>query len=108
MDEELAWHRRHDNNTGGEEHHIRKLLNKNRKLKEIADYLKILDAFEKESILRTAEGKEALQRKLQSMKGRQEALLSGKISQVIANAWKRRRSVRLATVLCDLAIVKRK
>lgn len=28
LDETLAYHRRHDHNTGGEEHHIRKLLNK--------------------------------------------------------------------------------
>lgn len=31
LDETLAYHRRHDHNTGGEEHHIRKLLNRDRK-----------------------------------------------------------------------------
>lgn len=107
MDEELAWHRRHDNNTGGEEHHIRKLLNKKRKLKEIEDYLSILDSFEQEAVLLTAEGRDALHRKQQSTRGRYEALQSGKISKVLMNAGKQKRNVRLATVLCDVLIVKK-
>lgn len=107
LDEELAWHRRHDNNAGGEEHHIRKLLNKKRKLKEIEDYLRILDSFEKEAVLQTAEGKDALYRKQQSMRGRYEALQSGKISRVLANAGQQQGNVRLATLLCDVLIAKK-
>ena len=38
LDEELAYHRRHDNNAGGEEHRFGKLLKKQRKVKEIEDY----------------------------------------------------------------------
>ena len=106
MDEELAFHRRHDNNAGGEEHHLRKLLNKQRKLKEIQDYLQILDAFEKEKVLLTAKGNTALQQKHRSMRGRFEALQSGKITKVLANAKEQRKNVRLATVLCDVLIVK--
>lgn len=108
MDEELAWHRRHDNNTGGEEHHIRKLLNKKHKLKEIEDYLNILESFEKEAVLLTTEGKNALHRKQQSMRGRYEALQSGKISKVLMNAGKQKGNVRLAAVLCDVLIVKKR
>lgn len=105
MDEELAYHRRHNSNAGGEEHRLRKLLNKQRKLKEIKDYLHILDAFAEEKVLQTVEGNTALQQKLQSMQGRYNALCSGKISAVVENAWKQRGKVRLATIVCDVVIV---
>lgn len=108
MDEELAWHRRHDNNTGGEEHHVRSLLKKQRKLKEIEDYLVILDAFEKEEILLTDKGKVTLCQKQQSMRGRYDALQSGKIINVINNAMIQKERVRLVTVLCDILIVRNK
>lgn len=107
MDEELAWHRRHDNNAGGEEHRLRKLLNKQHKLSEIENYLRILNAFEKEEILLTSEGKTELLRKQQSMRGRYEALKSGKISRVVRNALKQKERVRLVTVLCDAFIVRK-
>ena len=106
MDEELAYHRRHDNNVGGEEHRLAKLLNKTRKMKEIEDYLRVLEAFEQEKVLQTEEGSAALERKLKSMQGRYEALCSGKISKVLGNAWRQRKEVRLATVVCDVVIVK--
>lgn len=107
LDEELAYHRRHDNNAGGEEHRFSRLLNKQRKLKEIEVYLNILYAFGKEEVLQTQDGKEALQQKLLSMQGRYDALQSGKINRVIKNAWKYRKEMRLATVMCDVAIVKK-
>lgn len=106
LDEELAYHRRHDNNAGGEEHRFGKLLKKQRKVKEIEDYLQILYAFTEGDILQSEEGKEALRSKLQSMEGRYQALQSGKIVKVIKNAWKHRGEVRLATVICDILIVK--
>ncbi|MBE5883531.1 MAG: glycosyltransferase [Lachnospiraceae bacterium] len=107
IDEELAYHRRHDNNAGGEEHRLSKLLNKQRKLKEIEDYLRILDAFTEENVLQTQKGNAALQQKRQSMRDRYEALQSRKIGRVIANAWKHRREVRLVTLICDVVIVKK-
>ena len=108
LGEVLAYHRRHEHNTGGEEHRIHKLLNKKRKLKEISDYRTILDAFEREQVMRTEDGLLALKQKQKSMKGRQEALLSGKIVSVLKNAWRYRGEVRGATLVCDLLIVKQK
>lgn len=107
LDSVLAYHRRHDNNAAGEEHRIGKLLNKQRKIKEIEDYLGILNGFAQGKLFQTEEGKEALQRKLRSMQGRYDALKSGKITKVLKNAWQQRGSVRLATVLCDVLIVKK-
>ena len=38
LDNELAYHRRHDSNAGGEEHRLSRLLNRERKLGEIKNY----------------------------------------------------------------------
>lgn len=108
LEEVLAYHRRHEHNTGGEEHRIHKLLNKERKLKEISDYRTILDQFETEQVMNTKEGQLALKRKQASMRGRYEALLSGKWTHVLKNAWKNRGEVRGVTLVCDLLIVKQK
>ena len=107
LDETLAYHRRHDHNTGGEEH-IRKLLNRDRKLKEIRDYLQILQQFLKEEVLATHTAKLLLNRKTTVMQQREAALQSGRISAVIKNAWKNRKYVRLATAVCDVIIVKQR
>jgi len=106
LDEKLAWHRRHGDNVGGEEHRITKLLNKQRKLKEIEDYLSIVDVLAKEEILKTPYGREALEQKRSFMQGRRAALLSGNIGKVLKNAWAYRGEVRPATVICDLLICK--
>ena len=108
LDETLAYDRRHDQNTGGEEHHIRKLLNRDRKLKEIRDYLQILQQFLKEEVLATHTAKLLLNRKTTVMQQREAALQSGRISAVIKNAWKNRKYVRLATAVCDVIIVKQR
>lgn len=108
LDETLAYHRRHDHNTGGEEQHIRKLLNRDRKLKEIRDYLQILQQFLKEEVLATHTAKLLLNRKTTVMQQREAALQSGRISAVIKNAWKNRKYVRLATAVCDVIIVKQR
>ena len=105
MDEILAYHRRHDNNTGEEEHRVNRLLQRNRKLWEIQNYLQILQAFEKEGVLRTDQGKAALRRKLSSMQGRYEALQSGKLSLVLGNARRHWGETRMKTLLCDMVIV---
>lgn len=105
MDEILAYHRRHDNNAGGEEHRVSRLLQRDRKLREIQDYLQILQAFEKENVLRTASGKAALRRKLSSMQGRYEALQSGKLNRVLGNAGRHWRETRIKTLVCDVVIV---
>lgn len=106
MDEELAYHRRHNNNTGKEEHRILKLLSKERKLGEIEDNLKILQGFSKAHAMTTRQGQEALCEKQISMQGRYDALRSGKIREVVKNARKNKGQVRLATLVCDLVIVK--
>ena len=107
LDMELAYHRRHDSNAGGEEHRVRRLLQKERKIKEIEDYLTMLRFFITDEIMFTEQGKMVVQEKYISMLDRYDALQSGKMSKVISNAWKYKGKIRLATVVCDLVIVNR-
>lgn len=104
LDEELAWHRRHENNTGGEEHRIRRLLNRDRKLREVQDYIQILEALEEGRVAKTEAGRESLARKRRIMQERYEALRAGSLKRVLKNAWKDRDAVRPATVLCDAVL----
>lgn len=106
LDEILAWQRRHENNTAREEHRIRKLLNKKRKLWEIEKYLKMLDTFERCEVFQTKEGGRIFREKLVTMRNRYEALQSGKITQVLKSAGENHGNVRLSTVICDTLIVK--
>ena len=108
LDEELAWHRRHNNNTGKEEHRLVQLINRERKLQEIKEYINILRLFDSQKIMQTMEGYKALKHKETVMKERFEVLCSGKTRNVLAYAWKNRRDIRIATVVCDLAIVLKK
>lgn len=105
LDLELAYHRRHNNNVGKEEHRIKKLLNKKRKLTEIDNYCEVLRTIQRKGLLFTEVAKTALLEKLEIMEERYETLYSGSILQVLTFAWKRRKSVRFMTVVCDMIIV---
>lgn len=104
LPEVLAYHRRHDHNTGEEEHRIGKLLQKDRKVHEITTYLKHLEGFRTAQVLTTSEGKRTLDDKEQVMRERLEALESGSARKVIKNAWKNRREMRWVTAVCDVLI----
>ncbi len=106
MDEELARHRRHEDNTAAEEHRVGKLLQKERKLWEIEKYLRMLGEFEERRVLRTEAGKRILREKTQAMEGRYEALQSGRIWRVLRAAARDWRQVRAVAVVCDLMIVR--
>ena len=107
MDEELARHRRHEDNTAAEEHRVGKLLQKERKLWEIEKYLRMLGEFEERRVLRTEAGKRILREKTQAMEGRYEALQSGRIWRVLRAAARDWRQVRGVAVVCDLVIVRK-
>ncbi len=108
LDKELALHRIHDNNTGKEEYKLFKILNKQRKIEEINEYLRILDAFKNEKIFNCDNSVEELEAKKAIMQSRKKVLESGKISSVIKNWMKNRKSIRTKTFLCDLWIIKQK
>lgn len=108
LDEELAWHRRHDHNAAKEEHRIRKLLNKERKIKEIESYCQHLEGFQQGNVLQTDIGRRTLQKKQKAMQDRYNALKSGSIRQVLMSARDNKEGLRLATIICDVLIVKKR
>lgn len=108
IDAELAYHRRHANNAGGEEHRFARLLNKERKLQEIEIYLKMLRAMQKEGCLKEPDAREELNVKERVMSERYTALCSGKRKAVLRAAIANRRYTRIATTVCDLLIVGQK
>lgn len=104
MDCVLAWHRRHENNAAGEEHRIQKLLDKERKLADIRKYQSYMEA-----VLQSADEKDnpeldAICKKYEQMKRREELLTDGKAIPVIKNYWKNRKDIRFFTFLCDWLI----
>jgi len=105
LDKELAYHRRHEKNTGKEEYKINKLLQKRKKMWEIEKYLSDLAEVEKEELPFTEEGRQICQEKKIIMQNRYVALRSGSLGSVLKNAWINRKQIRLATVICDLLIV---
>lgn len=104
IDSELAYHRRHEHNTGEEEHRLSRLLNREHKLREIEKYNGLLDLFREERVLVSEEAVRTLEEKRKVMGERYEALLSRRIIKVMANAWRNRKMVRPATALCDMVL----
>lgn len=108
LDHELAYHRRHDHNVGKEEHRLKKLLDKERKLMEISEYIKILRSLADEQYLRRPEARKLLAEKIESMEARYQALYSGKRLRILQSARRNREITRMATVICDLLIAGQK
>ena len=104
IDAELAYHRRHASNAAKEEYRLKVLLNKERKLKEIREYMSNLRLLKEESYLKAPEAQRQLEVKLRSMEERYQALNSGSRRQVLQNAIRNREVTRPATVICDLLI----
>ncbi len=108
LDKELALHRIHGHNTGREEYKLGRILKKKRKLAEIDEYIRILDAFKNEKIFENKNSLRELEAKKEIMLIRKKVLEAGSISGVIKNFLEHRKSIRLKTFLCDLWIVKQK
>lgn len=104
MDEQLAWHRRHDSNTGGEEHRLGRLLSRERKLEEIKEYNRILEELRMEEVMQTDRGRRALTEKQRIMEERYCALETLNAGEVIRSVWRNRKHIRLATAVCDIVI----
>jgi len=108
LDEELASHRRHEANTGKEEHRIRKLLNKDRKLDEIKTYIDMLQEIQDRNVLQTESGKQELAEKWLTMQDRLTALESGSIREVLQSAKKHKGTARASAIVCDVLIAKQR
>lgn len=104
----LQYHRRHQDNLAKEEHRIRKLLNKERKVDEIERYLKMLRDVEDSACLSEEAHIAIVEKKKAIMQERLENLLQGKRLAMLNQYRKHRDEVRPATLVCDLLIAGKK
>lgn len=101
-----AFHRRHDNNTAREEHRISKLLNLERKLKDISVTQKLWTSFLEGSLTLRPENRELMEKRLACLNERESALrrksLCGILKLYIRNDGK---MLRLNSFVCDIWLV---
>lgn len=102
------YHRRHESNTAREEHRLHKLLNKERKVEEIREYLAMLQKVVQSGCVRNGENALRVEKKREIMQTRLRNLESGKRSAVWKQYWGNREEIRVETVICDLIICGRK
>ncbi len=101
-----AYHRRHDNNAAKEEHRVLKLLNYDRKLRDLEDSLKIWRAFSDPAFGLTDQNLQLAQTRLSLMERRKQALLEKSVKQVISLYTKDHKNLlRFPSFCCDLILV---
>lgn len=101
-----AYHRRHTNNTAREEHRIKKLLNREKKLFEIEYNLNQLNELQQSDILFSDSAKKILSKREEFLKNRMEVLQKKCIKGVIRLYLKNKKEhFRIKSLLCDIALV---
>lgn len=98
------YHRRHEVNVAMEEHRIRKLLNKKRKLYEIDNYLEKMKQILDCECLCKEESLQLVHRKKTLMQERFDNLAKGCRGRIVKQYRENRKEIRLATMLCDWLI----
>lgn len=101
------YHRRHEANVAMEEHRIRKLLNKERKLLEIHNYLMWLGELKAGKDLLSKESLDVLEKKFHIMEERLFNLENGRRLRIIKQYLGNREEIRLSTALCDWIICRK-
>lgn len=101
-----AYHRRHDNNTAREEHRVSKLLNLERKLKDISATSKLYDNFLNFDVPVSDATKDAIKERLVLLNKRGQALKNKDFFGIIGiYANNKGRYLRFKSFVCDLWLV---
>lgn len=101
-----AFHRRHDHNTAREEHRVRKLLNIQRKLTDIAELEGHLSALCRAETDMSPETRRTVERRLKLLQGREQALRSRSISRLMGvYRGDGGEMLRVFSLLCDLWLI---
>ncbi len=101
-----AYHRRHENNTAREEHRVSKLLNLDRKLKDIADYRKLCENFVEFDLPVGDKTKMIVEERLLLVRERERALNEKSLKKVISlYCGKKGKNLRFKSFICDLWLV---
>ena len=106
MDYIGVYHRRHDNNAAREEHRISKLLNRSRKLLDIAVTIQQWSGLLEASLPISNESKKIIEDRLEQARKREEAIRERSLKKI----WKlyksdREEMLRLKSFLCDIWLV---
>ncbi len=101
-----AYHRRHDNNTAREEHRIRKLLNMDRKLTEIAATKCLWQNFLSADLPLQDTTRQLLTRRLASLQAREQGLANRSLGQILS-VYRNDPDhfLRAKSLVCDLWLV---
>lgn len=101
-----AYHRRHDNNTAREEHRIRKLLNRERKLTEIAATKCLWQNFLSADLSLQDSTRQLLTRRLASLQAREQGLANRSLGQILS-VYRNDPDhfLRAKSLVCDLWLV---
>ena len=101
-----AYHRRHDNNTAREEHRVTKLLNLERKLKDINITEALYNNFLNYDVPVSDKTKNIITERLSLLEQRGEALKNKSLSKIISLYTKNKGDyLRLKSVICDIWLV---
>ena len=103
-----AFHRRHDNNLAREEHRVSKLLNLERKLKDISEYNQMLEVILNAKIPMHKKNMDAIKYKLFSQKRRENALIKRNMREIIMvyiKDFRSERMLRMMSFVCDIWLV---
>ena len=101
-----AYHRRHDNNTAKEEHRIRKLLNMDRKLAEIAVTKRLWQNFLSADLFLQDATRQLLIRRLAALQAREQGLTNKSLRQILS-VYRNDpdRFLRTKSLICDLWLI---
>ena len=100
-----AYHRRHDNNTAKEEHRIRKLLNRNKKLSDLNTAIRTWNDLIEGALPIRPENLALIRHRLDLMIRRREALENRKLGMLLRLYGKNRNLLRMPSLLCDLWLI---
>lgn len=101
----LSFHRRHDNNTGGENHQIGKEMRYDYKLQRMKMSEGWIREFLVNDITLLPENREKIQKKCDIIAERIDNLEKRKFFKILKHYWKYRKETRMASFLCDMGIV---
>ena len=101
-----AYHRRHDNNLAREEHRVSKLLNLERKLKDIREMCETLEKIEQAKLPIQTFNLNVILYKLRLLQQRETALQQRKLSDIITLYCKDSKGIlRVPSFICDLWLI---
>ncbi len=100
-----AHHRRHGNNTAKEEHRVSKLLNRQRKLSDIADAKSTWTNLLAGELPLRRENSELIRRRLDLMIEREQAIRTRSLKQLITLYKNNKKLLRIPSFICDVWLI---